>query len=674
MYSRQSQNGRVFPAVLQAQVADIVDGFTGSLLLNLGGFSAAILMLHLRGDANGAVFVWYATGLFLLSLRKLALDVLTRKRWLRTQPARSLRIFVAGGLCLGLLWACLPLAVPDFAPLGAHSALLLVMGGVAAGAVVRQIGYTPVALAFSLPILSSMMLTLIALATLESFVVSVCLGFVIGVFIHRSLWAERLFITSQIARFEATALADSLTQANSDILRQNGRLEALANRDLLTDLANRVHFHGRLASAIARAQVMNEKVALIIFDVVRFQAINDTLGHSSGDALLHAIARRLSDVVDDDSLIARLGGDEFAIIVNGEHAAERALTHATRVLEVFRAPLTWRQRQTTVALNGGLALYPDHGANAEELLACSDMALYEAKRQERRGLVEFEPAFRQTAERSRQIEQDLPEAISSGELRAWFQPQTDLGTGRVTGLEALVRWQHPTLGFIPPPEIVNAARSSDRSEALTARIVADACRLIGQLDAAGHADITVAVNLSPREFALYSVDAMLARVTKEYGVSPSRLEVEITEEAILDPDLADQQLKQLRAAGYRLAIDDFGMGHSSLAYLIGLKLDRLKIDREFVRDVARSERNQKLITAMVGLGRSLSLDIVVEGVETAEDAAELARLGCQTAQGFLFARPMPVPALMDWLDEHTALAFAQPARQSRKRQPRLTLV
>lgn len=674
MYSRQSRNGQAMPVVLQAQVADIVDGFTGSLLLNLGGFSATILMLHLRDEANWPVFLWYAIGLFLLSLRKVTLDMATRRRWLRNEPQRSLRMFWLGSLSVGLLWAALPLVVHDFTPLGAHAALMLIMGGLAAGAVIRQIGYTPISLAYSLPILISMMLSLVALATLESFLLSICLAFIIGVFVHRSLWAERLFVTSQITRHEATALADSLTQANSDILRQNGRLEALANRDLLTNLANRVYFHGRMTSAISRAQALNEKVALIIFDVVRFQAINDTLGHSSGDALLHAIARRLSDVIDDDSLIARLGGDEFAIIVTGENAAKRARIHASRVLEVFRAQLTWRQRQTTVALNGGLALYPDHASNAEELLAYSDMALYEAKRQERRGLVEFEPAFRQAAERSRQIEQELPEAIGSDALAAWFQPQTDLNTGRITGLEALVRWQHPTLGFIPPPEIVNAARASDLSEALTARIVADACRLIRRLDAAGHSDITVAVNLSPREFALYSVDAMLARVTSLYDVSPERLEIEITEEAILDPDLADQQLKQLRAAGYRLAIDDFGMGHSSLAYLIGLKLDRLKIDREFVKDVARSERNQKLITAMVGLGRSLSLDIVVEGVETAEDAAELARLGCQTAQGFLFARPMPVSTLMDWLDEHAAPVHSQPARQTRKRQTRLTLV
>lgn len=526
------------------------------------------------------------------------------------------------------------------------------MGGMAAGSVIKQIGYTPLALNYSIPILVSLVINLLTLWRATEVLIGACLCLMILVFIRRSIWAERMFVSSQVARHEATALADSLTRANSDILRQNSRLEALANRDTLTGLANRMFFHGRLAGDIARAAVVKEEVALLIFDVERFQSINDTLGHSAGDALLREIAARLSSIVEDGSLIARLGGDEFAVVVSGPEALERARAHAASVLEASRRPIHWHQRQAVVGLSVGLAAYPDHAENAEELLACADMALYDAKRGDRRQLREFDPDLRRNAERKRIIEQDLERAIDTGVLGAWFQPQVDLMTRRITGFEALVRWQHPQLGFVSPPEIVNAARAVHLSEQLTARIAGDACLLARRLPKLGLADVTVALNVSPREFALYSVASMLQRVTTAHDVDPSALEIEITEEAILDPALADEQLKQLEQAGYKLAVDDFGMGHSSLAYLIGLKVDRLKIDRSFVRDVARSETNQKLISAMVSLGQSLSLEIVVEGVETPEDAAILARLGCSTAQGFLFARPMPPSALDPWIADH----------------------
>jgi len=652
MWLSESRSGRILPAVLQAQVADIVEGHRSTLVLNVVTLSVSIAILHIQGQAGWAVLTWYALALAIIVTRSGVMRSLTRRGMLVEAPRTSLTILSIGALALGATWAVLPWIVSDFEPLGQHASLLLIMGGMAAGSVIKQIGYTPLALNYSIPILISLMVNLVGLWRLHEILVGLCMGLMIVVFIRRSVWAERMFVSSQVARHEATALADSLTRANSDILRQNSRLEALANRDTLTGLANRVFFHGRLAGDIARAVVLDEQVALLIFDVERFQSINDTLGHSAGDGLLREIAARLSSIVEDGSLIARLGGDEFAVIVAGSDALERARAHAAAVLEASRQPIHWHQRQAVVGLSVGLAAYPDHADNAEELLACADMALYDAKRGDRRQLREFDPDLRRNAERKRIIEQDLERAIDAGALGAWFQPQVDLVTRRITGFEALVRWQHPQLGFISPPEIVNAARAVHLSEQLTARVAGDACRLVRRLPALGLTDVTVALNVSPREFALYSVACMLQRVTAEYGVEPSALEIEITEEAIFDPALADQQLKRMEEAGYKLAVDDFGMGHSSLAYLIGLKVDRLKIDRSFVQDVARSETNQKLIAAMVSLGQSLSLEIVVEGVETPEDAAILARLGCGTAQGYLFARPMPSSALEGWIADH----------------------
>lgn len=652
MWLSESRSGKTMPAVLQAQVADIADGYRSTLVLNLITLCVSLLILHINNEASTVNLIWFGCALAVVSARAYCMNALTRRGALISAPQTSLRILSVGALALGLVWATLPWTVPAFDPLGRHAALFLIMGGMAAGSVIKQIGYTPLALNYSIPILVSLVINLLTLWRATEVLIGACLCLMILVFIRRSIWAERMFVSSQVARHEATALADSLTRANSDILRQNSRLEALANRDTLTGLANRMFFHGRLAGDIARAAVVKEEVALLIFDVERFQSINDTLGHSAGDALLREIAARLSSIVEDGSLIARLGGDEFAVVVSGPEALERARAHAASVLEASRRPIHWHQRQAVVGLSVGLAAYPDHAENAEELLACADMALYDAKRGDRRQLREFDPDLRRNAERKRIIEQDLERAIDTGALGAWFQPQVDLMTRRITGFEALVRWQHPQLGFVSPPEIVNAARAVHLSEQLTARIAGDACLLARRLPKLGLADVTVALNVSPREFALYSVASMLQRVTTAHDVDPSALEIEITEEAILDPALADEQLKQLEQAGYKLAVDDFGMGHSSLAYLIGLKVDRLKIDRSFVRDVARSETNQKLISAMVSLGQSLSLEIVVEGVETPEDAAILARLGCSTAQGFLFARPMPPSALDPWIADH----------------------
>lgn len=630
----------------------MADGFRSTLLLNLITLTICLTLLHINHQAGWQNVAWYAAALVVIGMRAYVMNALARRGKLLAAPKASLRFLSLGALALGIIWAALPWTIPNFEPLGEHAALFLIMGGMAAGAVIKQIGYTPLALNYSIPILLSLMINLIGHWRPNEVLVGLCLSLMIVIFIRRSMWAERMFVSSQVARHEATALADSLTRANSDILRQNSRLEALANRDTLTGLANRMFFHGRLAGDIARAKVVDEQVALLIFDVERFQSINDTLGHSAGDALLREIAARLGSIIEDGSLIARLGGDEFAVIVSGAEALERARAHAAAVLEASRQPIHWNQRQAVVGLSVGLAAYPDHADNAEELLACADMALYDAKRGDRRQLREFDPDLRRNAERKRIIEQDLERAIQTGVLSAWFQPQVDLLTRRITGFEALVRWQHPQLGFVSPPEIVSAARTVHLSEQLTARIARDACLLARRLPEIGLTDVTVALNVSPREFALYSVACMLQGVTAHHGVAPSALEIEITEEAILDPALADEQLKRLEQAGYKLAVDDFGMGHSSLAYLIGLKVDRLKIDRSFVKDVARSETNQKLISAMVSLGQSLSLEIVVEGVETPEDAAILARLGCGTAQGYLFARPMPPSALETWIAEH----------------------
>ncbi len=354
--------------------------------------------------------------------------------------------------------------------------------------------------------------------------------------------------------------------------------------------------------------------------------------------------------------IARLGGDEFAIILGGSDAAEAARDLATHILERGRQPVMLDGKPTVVGTSIGLALFPLHADTAEDLFISADMALYRAKDGGRRQWCEFEPAFRSQADRRNQIEQELADALDAGHIEAWFQPQIDLASHQITGFEALVRWHHPYLGPISPPEIVAAAQAANLADRLTATIAEAACRLLTRLPSLGLPRATVAINVSPREFDLYSVTDVLDRITGAHRIDPSLFEIEITEEAILDTLVAGEQLKRIERSGYKLAVDDFGAGHSSLAYLVALKVDRLKLDRKFVTGVHLSRQNQEIVGALVGLGRALSMEVVVEGVESEEEADALSALGCEFAQGYFFGRPMPAERLPGWIESRRALA------------------
>ncbi|MDE1158726.1 MAG: EAL domain-containing protein [Neorhizobium sp.] len=252
-------------------------------------------------------------------------------------------------------------------------------------------------------------------------------------------------------------------------------------------------------------------------------------------------------------------------------------------------------------------------------------------------------------------------ALSSGQVVAWFQPQVELQSEAVIGFEALVRWHHPYLGPISPPEIVAAAQATNQSDRLTATVAEAACQLLDELPALGLPKAHVSINVSPREFELYDVASVLDSVTGAHRIDPVLFEIEITEEAMLDTAVAGEQLRRIEQSGYRLAVDDFGAGHSSLAYLVSLNVDRLKLDRRFVRDIATSRENQEVVGALVGLGRSLSMDVLIEGVETREEARTLSMLGCQEAQGYLFSRPMPAAQVADWVRERQGTALAEVA-------------
>ncbi|MDY6964187.1 MAG: EAL domain-containing protein [Pseudomonadota bacterium] len=447
----------------------------------------------------------------------------------------------------------------------------------------------------------------------------------------------------------AVSLADSLSKANAAIQTSNRQLELLANRDPLTGLGNRSAFNLGLSQHLDECSAKGQPAALLIIDLDRFKSVNDTMGHAVGDVVLSAFASRLSTVIAPGDLAVRLGGDEFAILVHGTDARTRAERIAAEILVFSARPVMVGDRPVVTGASIGLALLPEHATSAEDLFAFADIALYAAKEEGRRRICVFNPQIKQKLDRQKQIEIALEAAIEAGDIRVYFQPQVDLNDGSVIGCEALIRWTHPELGAVRPPEIVVAAKTIHASEKLTRHVATAAAALVRRLPALGLPDLRVAINVSPNEFSAYSVSRMLEEVVEAAGIRPAQLEVEITEEATLDQATAGVELARLEEAGFGLAVDDFGVGHSSLAYLIGLKVDRLKIDRSFVNGIAGSRQNQALVAALIGMGRALSMDIVVEGVETAADAEVLRMLGCRFAQGYLYGQPMPVETLESWI-------------------------
>ncbi len=636
--------------VRRAQAAAMLERMPGTIATNAGVSISALLVTCIdRGFTLHALW-WFAAAIGTLALRLFAHDFIQRSDLPSRAPETLLKLMTFGALMSGLVWAALPYAIDNFHPLGLDGCVYILMCGMGTGAVLMGTGHSASSLAFALPVHVSVIVTFFLTGELSGMLLGLNVLALTIVLCKSSTKSESIVIGSVKAQLSATALAVSLSGANRDILLANERLEAMANSDPLTGLANRAAFNAALNHGITEATAEGGQLGLLILDLDRFKSVNDTFGHSVGDALLIEIAARLRASMGETGTIARLGGDEFAIIIGGDNVWQQAQASAQDILVRSRQPLVIDGHPVTIGTSIGISRFPSHAANAEDLFICADMALYRAKDGGRDQWRAFDPAFRAEADRRRQIEHDLAEALD-GALEAWFQPQVQLATGTVIGFEALVRWRHPVLGPISPPEIVAAAQSANLADRLTATIAAAGCRLLNDLPGLGLPQATVAINVSPREFELYDVADVLNRVTRAHGIDPALFEIEITEEAILDALVSGPQLKQIERSGYKLAVDDFGAGHSSLAYLVGLKVDRLKLDRRFVTGIETSRQNQEIVGAMIGLGRALSMDVVAEGVETKDEAETLAALGCSIVQGYFLGRPMPVERLPHWIEE-----------------------
>ncbi len=436
------------------------------------------------------------------------------------------------------------------------------------------------------------------------------------------------------------------------------QLRHQALHDALTDLPNRTLLHRRAERAL-RGDGFG---AMLLIDLDRFKEVNDTLGHDHGDELLIEVASRLQGALRRGDTLARLGGDEFAVLLDGVPDRVAVVELAARLQDALRRPFALRGVAVELEASVGIALYPEHGVTVGALLQRADVAMYDAKRG-RRGVATYvEERDPYSADRLGLLA-ELRRALEHEELVLHYQPKVDLASGAVIGVEALVRWQHPTRGLLPPDEFVPLAERTGAVADLTQWVVDTALAQHRRWRDEG-IDLPVAVNLAAANVVDRALPERIAELLAKYDVGGDRLECEISEHTVMgDPLRATEVLARLRALGVRLSLDDFGTGHSSLAYLKRLPLDEVKIDRSFVAGMAEDENDAVIVRSTIDLARNLGLAVVAEGVETAEVMRGLADLCCDTAQGFHVSRPLPPERLTAWLrDQAVSVSLRGPAR------------
>lgn len=419
----------------------------------------------------------------------------------------------------------------------------------------------------------------------------------------------------------------------TEIRRIEAQIAHMAHHDALTDLPNRVRFREELESAIERAR-RGDNLWILCLDLDHFKAVNDTLGHPVGDALLQVVAERLTAATRKCDIVARLGGDEFAVLQGGIKDAARAQALAERIIESLSAPYDIDGHHVVVSASIGIAVAPTDSEDADQLLKLADMALYRAKTEGRSTLRFFEPEMDTTIQARRALELDLRKALANGEFELHYQPQINIASGRITGFEALLRWHQPERGEMQPNDFIPLAEEIGLIGQIGAWVLKEACREA----ATWPEDINLAVNLSPAQFIGRELVLDVMAAIGQSGLAPGRLELEITETVMLqDTGATLTTLHALRELGVRISMDDFGTGYSSLSFLRRFPFDKIKIDQSFIRDLPVEKDSLAIVKAVVGLGSSLGIPTTAEGVETAEQFARLRDHGCIEVQGYLFS-------------------------------------
>ena len=433
----------------------------------------------------------------------------------------------------------------------------------------------------------------------------------------------------------------------SDRKRTDERVRFLAHHDMLTELPNRLLCTEQLSLALDVASATDQRVAVLFIDLDRFKSINDTLGHHIGDGLLRSVADRMKQAVRPGDTVSRLGGDEFVIILNLVAGREEVQDIVERrLVPLIRQPHHVEGHDLKVSCSVGIAIYPDDGLTQDDLMRHADAAMYEAKSAGRDAVRMFEPSIDEVAQARRQMEQFLRQALIQKDFTLYYQPRVLAGSLAVVGAEALLRWHHPELGDVSPARFIPVAEECGLMPEIGAWVMAEACRQMALWHAQGLDDFVLSVNLSAVQMADPQLIHILRTCLLESGCNPSNLELEITESQVMNDATASQEkFAEIKKLGLKLSIDDFGTGYSSLAYLKRFPIDKLKIDQSFVRDMLSDPIDLAIINTIIVLGHTLGLSVVAEGVEHAQEAAQLAAMGCDELQGYYLGRPMQADVL-----------------------------
>ncbi|MDH6259780.1 diguanylate cyclase (GGDEF)-like protein/PAS domain S-box-containing protein [Bradyrhizobium sp. BR13661] len=425
-------------------------------------------------------------------------------------------------------------------------------------------------------------------------------------------------------------------------ITNEARISHLAHHDALTDLPNRSAFNAALAERLERAQEASSSFAVLSLDLDRFKDVNDVFGHPVGDMMMRAAAERLVAEADG-AFVARIGGDEFMILMSDDARREDVLSLAERMVEAIGKELEVDDYLSHVGVSVGIAVYPDDGVDAATLLANADSALYRAKREGRGRVCFFETEMDRELRDRRLLQHDLRQAVEQNQLLVYFQPQARMD-GEIIGFEALLRWNHPTRGIVPPDQFIPLAEENGLIIEIGEWVLREACREA----ASWPRPLQVAVNLSPVQFQAGDLERCIHQILLETGLAPTRLEVEITEGVLIgDFARALNLLRRLKALGIRIAMDDFGTGYSSLSYLQSFPFDKIKIDRSFILNLEAAPQSAEIVRAVLSLAHALQIPVVAEGVETEAQRAFLQGEACEVMQGYLIGRPEPIERYFD---------------------------
>jgi diguanylate cyclase (GGDEF)-like protein len=419
----------------------------------------------------------------------------------------------------------------------------------------------------------------------------------------------------------------------------------------------------RLDQALSRHRRAGTQLAILFMDLDRFKVINDSLGHEVGDVLLRQVADRLRAQSREGDTVARMGGDEFVVLVENQATLSDISACARRLVEQLSAPYLLGKKDCHVTMSIGISVFPADGSDSQELLKAADVAMYRAKQTGRNNYQYYLPSMNVHTVERLELESDLSHALERGEFLLHYQPKVEIATGLITGVEALLRWKHPLRGLVPPLDFISLAEETGLIVPIGEWVLATACARTKAWQDQGLTNLSVAVNLSARQFADSTLLPKLTRIIQASGLDPSSLELEITESAVMSQgESAVAVLEKLKSIGVQIALDDFGTGYSSLAYLKRFPIDTLKVDRSFIRDIPAASYDMKITRAIIAMAHSLKLKVVAEGVETADQLKFLRTQCCDAVQGYFLYRPLPEDEVtraleLNWRDCATRLAI-----------------